>query len=216
LRRPALPPVRRGAAGPRQPALPRPAPGARGGVPHLRRRRLRRRPRAQPPGLPRRGVHPADAALPRERVRRRGRPRRRRARRRLRLLPAGLHAPALPRERRLLARRVRGGRGHGRGRGRLHPAPPRGPLRERGPRRAEVPAAALPSYADSTVTQAIDPSLAAGPLKRVLLGSGYREAWTTPVAFPVLDLSMRGGLTPVKRGGGMQTVSLRLEDAEGQ
>src|SRR5690606_8326488 len=80
----------------------------------------------------------------------------------------------------------------------------------------EVPAAALPSYADSTVTQAIDPSLAAGPLKRVLLGSGYREAWTTPVAFPVLDLSMRGGLTPVKRGGGMQTVSLRLEDAEGQ
>ena len=80
----------------------------------------------------------------------------------------------------------------------------------------EVAPAALPSYADSTVTAALNPEHAAGPLKRFFLGNGYRDAWTTPVAFPVLDLSVHGGLTPVKLGGGMQTISLRLEDPEGQ
>lgn len=73
-----------------------------------------------------------------------------------------------------------------------------------------------PTYADTTVTRAINPGLAAGPFQRLFLGSGYRDAWTTPVAFPVLDLGMNGGLTPLKRGGGMQTISLRLEDAQGQ
>ncbi|MDX1418978.1 MAG: hypothetical protein R3181_03330 [Rubricoccaceae bacterium] len=70
-----------------------------------------------------------------------------------------------------------------------------------------------PPPADSTVTEAVNPDLAAGSFKRLFLGSGYRDAWTTPVAFPVLDLT---GLRPVKRGGGMQTVSLRLEREDGQ
>ncbi len=74
---------------------------------------------------------------------------------------------------------------------------------------------ALPSYEGQTVTAAINPDYRAGALKRLLLGAGYRNAWAAEVPFPVLDMNLGGGLTPVQRGGGMQTVSLRLEDAEG-
>lgn len=45
------------------------------------------------------------------------------------------------------------------------------------------------------------------------MGANYRQEWNTPVKVPVLDLT---GLTPKKRGGGKQTKSLRLEDANGQ
>ncbi len=72
------------------------------------------------------------------------------------------------------------------------------------------------SYADSTRIVRADPDMAAGAAKRLLLGSNYRDVWTTPVAVPVLDLGRYGGLAPVKRGGGYQTVSLRLETPEGR
>jgi hypothetical protein len=50
-----------------------------------------------------------------------------------------------------------------------------------------------------------------------LLGANYRNVWATPVAFPVLDLQKeKGGLTILQRGGGMQTLSLRMEDANGK
>lgn len=53
--------------------------------------------------------------------------------------------------------------------------------------------------------------------KRSMLGENYRKEFATPVKLPVLRISeLQGGLTPTKRGGGMQTVSLRLEDAEGK
>jgi len=56
----------------------------------------------------------------------------------------------------------------------------------------------------------------AGPLKRMLMGSGYREFWALPVEAVVLDLDeFAGGLTVVRRGGGMQTASLRLRGADG-
>src|SRR5436190_4763988 len=49
------------------------------------------------------------------------------------------------------------------------------------------------------------------------MGSNYRKEWNKTVAAPVIDLSTEyGGLTPVKRGGGKQTKSLRLEDANGR
>ena len=49
------------------------------------------------------------------------------------------------------------------------------------------------------------------------MGSNYRKDWNTPVKAPVLNLSTeRGGLTPIKKGGGKQTKSLRLEDANGR
>ena len=76
--------------------------------------------------------------------------------------------------------------------------------------------AAYPSPTDSTVTVVADPDFAAGPLRRILLGSNRREAWTTPVDVPVLDLGLYGGLRPVKRGGSAQTTSIRLEAPGGR
>lgn len=53
--------------------------------------------------------------------------------------------------------------------------------------------------------------------KRRMLGENYRREFATKVQLPVLKLSeLEGGLRPVKKGGGMQTVSLRLEDAKGK
>ena len=49
------------------------------------------------------------------------------------------------------------------------------------------------------------------------MGANYRKEWNTPVKVPVLNLSAeKGGLTPVKKGGGKQTKSLRLEAADGR
>ena len=45
----------------------------------------------------------------------------------------------------------------------------------------------------------------------------HRKEWNTPVKAPVLNLATeKGGLTPIKKGGGKQTKSLRLEDASGR
>lgn len=66
-------------------------------------------------------------------------------------------------------------------------------------------------------TGAAGQELAAGPVWRAFAGSHYRDAWTTPVTVPVFDVGTeQGGLTPIKRGGGMQTVSLRLEAKDGR
>jgi hypothetical protein len=55
----------------------------------------------------------------------------------------------------------------------------------------------------------------AGPLHRFLLGDLRRELWATPVRVEVLDLGrFAGGLTPVSRGGGQQTRSLRLRGGD--
>jgi hypothetical protein len=48
------------------------------------------------------------------------------------------------------------------------------------------------------------------------MGRNYRQEWNTPVKAPRLNLATEhGGLTPIKKGGGKQTKSLRLEDAKG-
>ncbi|WP_165864958.1 BamA/TamA family outer membrane protein [Rufibacter latericius] len=50
-----------------------------------------------------------------------------------------------------------------------------------------------------------------------LLGENYRPEWQTPVSLPVFDIgTQNGGLKVVQRGGGFQTVSLRLEDSTGR
>jgi hypothetical protein len=52
--------------------------------------------------------------------------------------------------------------------------------------------------------------------KRWLLGSNYREEWTTPLKVRTFNIQKeKGGLVPVKRGGGFQSRSLRLEDSKG-
>jgi hypothetical protein len=52
--------------------------------------------------------------------------------------------------------------------------------------------------------------------KSFWMGANYRKEWNTPVSAPRINLATEhGGLTPVKRGGGKQTKSLRLEDPNG-
>jgi len=48
-------------------------------------------------------------------------------------------------------------------------------------------------------------------------GANYREEWLTPVKAPILNLSTeKGGLKPLKLGGGKQSKSLRVEDPTGK
>jgi hypothetical protein len=80
-----------------------------------------------------------------------------------------------------------------------------------------APEAADPSPHPHTVRMAANPRYAAGGLHRVLLGPNYRVLWATPIEVQVLDLHhFAGGLTPVKKGGGKQTKSLRFEAADGR
>lgn len=52
---------------------------------------------------------------------------------------------------------------------------------------------------------------------RWLLGDGYRDLWTAPIEVEVLDLqTFAGGLTPVMRVGGMQTLGLALRGRDGR
>ena len=57
----------------------------------------------------------------------------------------------------------------------------------------------------------------AGPLKRWLYGSDYRDLWTTPIEVEVLDLdSVGGGLTPLRTGGFGQSISLHFTGEDGR
>lgn len=50
---------------------------------------------------------------------------------------------------------------------------------------------------------------------RILFGENYRKEWAAKTKLPVIKISEKG-LTPVKRGGGMQSKSLRLTDSSGK
>ncbi|MDF2514942.1 MAG: hypothetical protein K0R59_238 [Sphingobacterium sp.] len=53
-------------------------------------------------------------------------------------------------------------------------------------------------------------------LHRYLFGKNYRSEWAAQVKVPIIRVSsFQGGLTPLKKGGGMQTISLRLIDKTG-
>lgn len=68
-----------------------------------------------------------------------------------------------------------------------------------------------------SMTVAGNPAFKNNGSKRFWMGSNYRAEWKTPITVPVINLSTeKGGLTPVKRGGGKQTKSLRLEDPRGR
>ncbi|GAA4367166.1 metallophosphoesterase [Hymenobacter saemangeumensis] len=88
---------------------------------------------------------------------------------------------------------------------------------EQGAGQALVVPASRPSFADSTVTLAINPRYnKRSGLGRLFLGNHYRKEWATPVQFPVLDLARaKGGLMPYKVGGGKQTASLKVRNEEG-
>lgn len=53
--------------------------------------------------------------------------------------------------------------------------------------------------------------------RKFWMGANYRTEWLTPVKAPVINLSTeKGGLKPVKLGGGKQSKSLRVEDPTGR
>ena len=82
--------------------------------------------------------------------------------------------------------------------------------------------AAVPSHGqqDLPVTTrrvVAGPRYDAGPLHRLFFGPTYRKVWTTPIDVEVLDLATyAGGLEPTKKGGGMQTRSLRFKAKDGR
>ena len=56
-----------------------------------------------------------------------------------------------------------------------------------------------------------------GKFHRFMFGENYRKEWAATVKLPVLRVSkLEGGLIPLKRGGGMQSKSLRLADKDGK
>jgi len=57
----------------------------------------------------------------------------------------------------------------------------------------------------------------ASGFKRFFFGKHYRKEWATEVEFEIIDLNTEaGGLTAFREGGGLQTKSLRLRDANGK
>lgn len=56
-----------------------------------------------------------------------------------------------------------------------------------------------------------------GKFHRFLFGENYRKEYAELTKVPLIRLSkIKGGLTPIKRGGGNQTHSLRMEDKQGK
>ena len=73
------------------------------------------------------------------------------------------------------------------------------------------------SPAGRSVVTAAGERYRAGAFHRFVLGRHYRELWTTPIEVEVLDLStFAGGITPLQRGGGLSTRSLRFRGADGR
>jgi len=73
-----------------------------------------------------------------------------------------------------------------------------------------------PPITEKTKIIAANEKFAAGPFKKFFLGSQYRDIWATPVEAENIDLESKyGGLTPIKKGGGMASNSLRMEKEDG-
>ncbi|THU41122.1 hypothetical protein FAM09_03135 [Niastella caeni] len=68
---------------------------------------------------------------------------------------------------------------------------------------------------DSAVVKAHPAYDSVSKMHRRLFGENFRKEWGAPVKLPVIKLSERG-LIPLQRGGGHQTRSLRMKDAQGK
>jgi hypothetical protein len=56
-----------------------------------------------------------------------------------------------------------------------------------------------------------------GKFHRKLFGENFRKEWAEPTRLPLIRIStINGGLSPLQRGGGMQSNSLRLVDTSGK
>ena len=70
---------------------------------------------------------------------------------------------------------------------------------------------------EKRITTKASPIYEAKKFKRLWFGDHFREEWGAAVDVPVVFLdTLKGGLTPLKKGGGFQTKSLRVEAANGK
>jgi hypothetical protein len=68
-----------------------------------------------------------------------------------------------------------------------------------------------------TVKVAASHQYAAGKARQFFLGRNYRDAWGKDIDVPIFYLSSeKGGLRVLQKGGGQQTLSLRLADSTGR
>ena len=71
-------------------------------------------------------------------------------------------------------------------------------------------------FSGKTVRVNASDQYAAGKLKQKMLGVNYRSAWAQELDVPLFDLGTEmGGLKILQKGGGQQTLSLRLADSTG-
>src|SRR4051812_5852663 len=77
--------------------------------------------------------------------------------------------------------------------------------------------ASWPGEPGRSVTVAPGSRYRAGWLYSFFLGEHWRNAWTTPIEVPVLDLeSVGGGMRPARLGGGLETKNLHFKSADGR
>ena len=69
------------------------------------------------------------------------------------------------------------------------------------------------TWPDSVTVVADSQFISAGGFKRWLLGTNYRKEWSVPLRVPVLNMA---GWTPLERGGGLQSRSLRMKNQQGE
>jgi len=73
------------------------------------------------------------------------------------------------------------------------------------------------SMGDSIIVKAYPKFDSVSKVHRLFFGENYRKEYAAPTTVPVLYMSkVKGGLTPVRLGGGHQTKSLRLKDKSGK
>ena len=69
----------------------------------------------------------------------------------------------------------------------------------------------------STEAVASNKYIGKSKLYTFIFGENYRKEWATNLTFPVFDIgTIKGGLKIIKKGGGHQTISLRLEAEDGK
>jgi hypothetical protein len=74
-----------------------------------------------------------------------------------------------------------------------------------------------PTFKDSLTVKVHPVYDSVSGFHRWLFGEGYRKEWGTAVKLPVIKISeVYGGLKPLREGGGMQSKSLRLANAQGK
>ncbi len=79
-----------------------------------------------------------------------------------------------------------------------------------------IPFSQVLAQTDSVMAQG-SPFFKTNSSKKFWMGANYRAEWLTPVKAPVFNMSTElGGLIPVRKGGGKQTKSLRLEASDGR